>query len=91
VKRPIILDGPAFDWAEGERYSQAAVDDDSNVDWMAAMWADPGIMSCPGCSVHLWAEGHTAKCPECGHEWRTRDGLRHDEQAAKRAQREASR
>lgn len=78
MKHPIILDGSAFDWAEGERYAQRAVDDDGNVDWMAAAFADPGIMSCPGCGVHLWAEGWTVRCPDSGHEWRTREGQRRD-------------
>lgn len=84
MKHPVILDGPAFDWAEGERYAQHAVDDGGNVNWMAVFFADPGVMSCPGCGVHLWAEGFAVRCPDCGTEWRTQAGARHDEREARR-------
>lgn len=84
MKHPIIIDGPAFDWEEGERNGAQAVDDDGNVNWGAAMCADPGVMKCPGCAEYLWAEGWTAKCPDCGHEWRTRDGVWRDEHEARR-------
>lgn len=78
MKRPIILEGKPFDWDEGKRYGAQAVDDDGNVNWMAAMFADPGVMACPGCGEHLWNEGMTAKCPDCEHEWRTPNGVHVD-------------
>jgi ssDNA-binding Zn-finger/Zn-ribbon topoisomerase 1 len=76
MKSPILLEGPAFDWAEGEKHGAQAVDDDGNVNWMAAMFADPGCMKCPGCSEYLWREGYRVRCPDCGHEWVTQDGER---------------
>jgi len=69
--RPIILSGPAFDWDEGARYQANAVVD-GEVNWRAAMFADPGVMKCPGCGEFLWREGHVVKCPHCSHEWDTR-------------------
>lgn len=74
MKRPIILDGAPFDWDEGARYGQNAVDDAGNVNWMAAMFADPGVMTCPGCGEHLWNEGDRVRCPHCSHEFTTRSG-----------------
>ena len=68
----IILEGPAFDWADGARYSAKVVQPDGSVDWRAAAFADPGIMKCPGCGAYLWLEGWRVRCPECSTEWDTR-------------------
>jgi predicted RNA-binding Zn-ribbon protein involved in translation (DUF1610 family) len=70
IRDPIILDGPAFPWGQEQN---PAVRDDGTVDWRAAMNSDPGLMTCPGCGVYLWAEGNRVRCPDCGHEWTTRN------------------
>jgi len=66
MERPIIHSGEPFDW---DSPKPDVVDDDGNVNWRAAMMADPGVMSCPACEAHLWAEGHEVECPHCGHRW----------------------
>ena len=73
IKNPIILEGPAFDWEAGKRHSANAVDSDGNVNWHSAMFADPGIMKCEKCGVYLWQEGYKVRCPDCGHEFETRN------------------
>lgn len=72
MKSPIIIDGPAFDWEAGEEAVSNVVGADGEPNMGAAMFADPGVMSCPACSEHLWREGHNVRCPKCGHEWDTR-------------------
>lgn len=74
--RPIILTGKAFDWDEGARYGAAAVNVDDSVNWRAAFFADPGVMSCPQCKEHLWREGDTVRCPHCSSEFETPDSMR---------------
>jgi len=71
MKNPIIIEGEPFDWDHGnemqERVAEAAAE--GHVNWFAAHCADPGVMSCPGCGIHLWREGKRVRCPDCGHEW----------------------
>jgi exosome complex RNA-binding protein Csl4 len=69
MKRPIIIAGRPFDWEEGERYRARVVAEDGSIDWMAAAFADPGVMKCPGCGEFLWNEGSRVRCPHCTHEW----------------------
>lgn len=69
MKRPIILDGPEFDWESGADMMSKAVNPDGSPNMGAAMFADPGAMKCPGCSESLWREGTRVKCPHCGHQW----------------------
>jgi Zn finger protein HypA/HybF involved in hydrogenase expression len=69
MKRPIILQGESFDWEKGQEYATHAVDEEGNVNWGAAMFADPGVMQCPACNAYLWKEGKRVCCPDCGHEW----------------------
>ena len=84
MKSPIILDGPAFDWEEGKRCSDQVVDEDGEVNWYAAMGADPGVMACPGCGLYLWQEGDRVRCPDCGHEWVTGAGERRENRKKRR-------
>jgi Zn finger protein HypA/HybF involved in hydrogenase expression len=65
MQRPIILEGKPFDWDEGGKNMLNAVDKDGNVNWRAAMSADPGVMRCPSCDEYLWKEGKKVKCPKC--------------------------
>ena len=71
MKSPIIIEGKAFDWNEGAKYSADAVDADGNVNWQAASFADPGCMCCPKCKIYLWNEGLRVRCPDCGEEFDT--------------------
>lgn len=71
MKSPIILEGPAFDWKAGADAADR-IQGPSGINWGAAIMADPGVMSCPSCKTHLWCEGHVVRCPECGHEFKTR-------------------
>lgn len=41
------------------------IDDDGEVNWRAAFFADPGVTQCPSCSEYLWWEGAILECP-CG-------------------------
>ena len=71
MKNSIIHSGKAFDWERANEAVDNIADDDGNVNWYAALCADPGVMSCPGCGVHLWREGIDVECPDCGHRWNT--------------------
>lgn len=71
MKRPIILEGKGFPWDEPNPHG-AVIDEDGEVNWAAAAFADPGVMKCPGCGEYLWQEGALVKCPDCGHQWRRR-------------------
>ena len=66
MQRPIILEGEPFDWLEGQKNLIGAVDENGEVNWLAAMSADPGCMKCPKCQEWLWREGIKVECPECG-------------------------
>lgn len=70
MKDVIVLEGEKFDWKEAERHQKEVVAEDGSVNWRAAFFADPGVMSCPECKVMFWREGKLVKCTECGHEWR---------------------
>jgi hypothetical protein len=69
MESPIILEGEPFNWETGGEAMSQVIKPDGKVNWFAAMAADPGVMSCPGCNEFLWREGHRVKCPHCGHEW----------------------
>ncbi|RJP53599.1 MAG: hypothetical protein C4583_04235 [Anaerolineaceae bacterium] len=66
MQRPIIIEGQPFDWKDGEKNMLNAVDENGEVNWFAAMNADPGVMRCPKCQEWLWREGIKVKCPTCG-------------------------
>lgn len=68
MKSPIIIEGKAFPWNEPNPHGEV-IDEAGEVNWGAAFFADPGVMSCPGCHVYLWREGAHVRCPECGTEW----------------------
>lgn len=72
LKHPIILEGEAFPWGEPNPFGEPTEDNPRM--WAAAAWADPGVISCPQCNVYLWHEGLRVRCPDCGHEFRTRNG-----------------
>lgn len=74
MRTPKIIQGQAFDWKEAEGYAKNAVDGEGNVNWMAASFADPGVMTCPKCGVYYWAEGNQVECLDCGHQWETANG-----------------
>lgn len=71
ILRPEIIEGQPFDWEFGAKAAAMAVDDDGEVNWRAAFYADPGTMTCPGCLRKLWREGTLVRCPDCQHEWNT--------------------
>lgn len=73
MKHPIIIEGNAFDFEAASEAASQAVDNDGNVCWGAAMFADPGVMTCPSCGLYLWNEGDVVRCPDCGHEWETEE------------------
>lgn len=72
MKTPIIIEGCAFPWKEPNPHGEV-VDADGEVNWAAAAFADPGVMTCPACGVYLWNEGLRVRCPDCAHEWDTRN------------------
>lgn len=74
MKNPIILSGKPFDWEFGDKMQEKVAEaaEQGEVNWGAAFFADPGVMKCPGCGVHLWREGERVRCPDCGHEWEVR-------------------
>lgn len=74
MRTPKIIKGAAFDWKDAEKYSKAAVDDKGNVNWMAAMFADPGVTVCPKCDAYYWNEGEIVECLDCGTQWETSNG-----------------
>jgi hypothetical protein len=39
--------------------------EDGSINWRAAMWADPGVKSCPQCKAHFWNEADVLECPDC--------------------------
>ena len=69
MKHAIILEGKGFDWDRGSEMQKHVMTPEGDVNWAAAMFADPGVMSCPKCGVYLWWEGIRVRCPDCGHEW----------------------
>lgn len=71
MTRPIILEGKGFDWEAGNRAQEKVAEaaEEGEVNWGAAMLADPGVMKCPGCGVYLDREGKKVECPDCGHVW----------------------
>jgi hypothetical protein len=75
VKHPIILDGPAFPWCEPNP-AGPVIDADGEVNWMAAAFADPGVVKCPGCAEYLWNEGYRVRCPDCAAEFDTHNKRR---------------
>lgn len=78
MKSPIILEGEPFPWDEPNLIGPV-VGADGGVNWMAAAWADPGVMRCPQCLVFLWNEGIRVRCPECGAEFNTHNRRRGSE------------
>ena len=73
MKSPIILEGDPFPW-DAPNPLGAIIDAAGKVNWMAAAFADPGVMSCPKCKEYLWNEGNRVRCPDCGHEFETPNG-----------------
>lgn len=65
MKSPIILEGQPFVWPKPVE----VVNEDGDVNWQAAAFADPGVMSCPHCNIFLWREGTFVECPTCGGRW----------------------
>lgn len=72
MKSPIILEGEPFDWEAGAKAASEVMNGEY-INWMAALAADPGVMTCPACKVYLWREGQVVRCPDCAHEWNQRE------------------
>ena len=70
MRSPIILEGKAFPWDEPNPHGEVT-DAEGNINWAAAAFADPGVLSCPGCKEYLWNEGFRVRCPGCGREFDT--------------------
>lgn len=77
MKTVIVLEGARADW-DVHRRASAALTESGGENMVAAMHADPGVMSCPGCGEYFLAEGTLVRCTECQCEWRPR---RHGAQA----------
>lgn len=71
MKRPEIIEGEPFDWYVGGHAAKNSVDADGNVNWKAAFYADPGVLSCPFCDESMWREGIVVKCPTCQQQFNT--------------------
>lgn len=71
MKHPIIIEGSPFDWERGKRAMDAVISKSGDVNWGAAMAADPGVTKCPKCGVYFWKEAKLVKCTECGFSWNT--------------------
>ena len=71
MKSPIIIEGPSFDWKRGKKAMDAVISKSGDVNWGAAMAADPGVTKCPKCGGCFWKEAKLVKCTECGVSWNT--------------------
>jgi len=71
MKHPIILPNSAwqFNYDNAKEAAENAVDDEGNVNWWAAMAADPGVTKCPGCDTEYFRDAEKLECPECGTQW----------------------
>lgn len=67
----IVLEGDRFDWEDGHKWQSKVVDEDGEINWRAAFFADPGCVSCPACNAYHWAEGTRQRCSQCGFEYPT--------------------
>lgn len=75
IHHPVIIEGEPFPWHEPNPAGEV-VGPDGEVNWMAAAYADPGVMKCPNCGVYLWQEGTVVQCPKCEHQWNAVDEQR---------------
>lgn len=76
IKEPIVLEPKGFDnaraWQECTGYVAKCggiQHEGGEVNWRAAAGADPGIVSCPACGIHLWGWGVRLQCPDCSFEF----------------------
>lgn len=65
IAKPIVLEGKSFDWSEGSKALENAVNSDGSANWKALTCADPGVCSCPNCGQFSWREGDVQKCTVC--------------------------
>jgi Zn finger protein HypA/HybF involved in hydrogenase expression len=71
MKHAIVIGGSSFDWDHGKKAMDNVITKDGQVNWGAAMAADPGIIKCPKCGEYFWKEATLLKCTECGTLWNT--------------------
>jgi hypothetical protein len=65
MKHAKIISGALKD-PFSEEAAANVIDDQGEVNWRAAMWADPGVKSCPKCKTHYWNEAAVMECTDCG-------------------------
>lgn len=71
MREPKIISGNTFDWEKGKEFSDNVVNEDGNVNWYAAMGADPGCTKCPECGEFYWNMAKLVECLDCGTVWDT--------------------
>jgi len=64
MKHARIISG-AYEDAFNKDALDNVVRPDGEINWRAAMWADPGVKSCPKCKAHYWNEAAVMECPDC--------------------------
>lgn len=65
MKHARIISG-AYQDCFNKEAQENVIDADGEVNWRAAMWADPGVKSCPTCKTHYWNEAEVMECPDDG-------------------------
>ena len=69
VLDPITMEPKDLDvdaiWKDCREWQPKVVDEDGEVNWRAAHYADPGLTSCPACDQYYWNLGNLHKCRKC--------------------------
>ena len=71
IHEAIVISGQPFDWEKGKEAMNHVIREDGSVNMKAAMFADPGITTCPKCGQDHWAEGERQRCTACAFEYPT--------------------
>ena len=66
---PIVIKGPEFNWKLGKKCMDNVINKNGEVNWGAALNADPGIAQCPTCQTYFWKAAQHLKCTKCSTEW----------------------
>ncbi len=65
MQRAKIVEGKPYDWDSGAEAMRNVVSADGQINYKAAMCADPGVTKCPKCETYYWAEGVKLQCLKC--------------------------
>jgi hypothetical protein len=71
MESPKIIEGQPFDWKRGAEAMNNVIGPGGQVNWGAAMAADPGVTECPHCKTLYWREGFIVECLNCSTQWNT--------------------